>query len=243
MAKKKAPAKKTSAKKTTAAPKKSAAPKKEDINYVGSEKKGRKNEWSGNKQYVYTIAFIATSVLFICIAFINGEKLWAWLRGIFFSMFGVGFFMITFFMLCSAVTVSVKKIKKNPMILVTATTILTVLVISLVHVVMSSGSGSQTLFEQLKNSASLGWNISADGFRFSGGILGAAVGGGLMFLFGKAPAIAIILILVFVNILLLMVAILDLFGMSLRETYLNKSDKRKEKLMEKKAEKEWQLQD
>lgn len=236
-AKTKTPAKKTTAKSKT------AAKKKEEINYVGSEKKGRKNEWSGNKQYVYTIAFIATSVLFICIAFINGEKLWAWLRGIFFSMFGVGFFMITFFMLCSAVIVSVKKIKKNPMILLTATTILTLLVISLVHVIMNSGSGTQTLLEQLKVSASLGWNISTQGFQISGGILGTAIGGGLMFLFGKAPAIAIILILIFVNILLLMVAILDLFGMSLRETYLNQSDKHKEKMIEKKAERELILEE
>ncbi len=238
-------AKKTNTKGKASSSAKSSAKKKKDekITYVGSGAKSKSPVDAANRQYIYTIGFIAAAVLFSCIAFIRGENIWAYLRGSFFAFAGVGFFVLIVLCFAMAVTVCVKKLAKSPTALIVSGLTLTLIIMSFIHVLVydsADAPGFSGWASQLRECASLGWHVSEDGIKLNGGILGAVFGGGLMYLFGRIPAIVISVILMFVNILLIGVSAMNMFGLSVRQALSDGGEAYKQKAEQRKADREAQ---
>lgn len=174
---------------------KSGTSKKASSKSSKAKGKIKKQELSfyDNHRNVLMLIYLAVSVLMLCVAFIPGYNFWLRIRGGCYGFFGVGFIFFAFAVLYVGIRIALNNLKRNFAVTTFCGFMLTTVFSALVHLFLNSitSGGKEEWFEQLKNAASIGWDISFD-FRPTGGVIGAFVGGGLLHLLGKAAAFIIL---------------------------------------------------
>lgn len=226
---------KSKAKPKSASTKKTAAKSKKG--------KGKKNTLSFYESHrnVLMLVYLFVSVFMLCVSFIPGYNFWLRIRGACFGFFGVGFVMLAFCCLIVGIRIAVNGLKRKLSVVTVAGFLLSTAFSSLVHLFSNSIStgGKEEWLLQLKNAASLGWDISYE-FNPTGGVLGALVGGGLLHLLGKTAAFIILIPLLAVFVMLFFDISFSSFG-SLVSSLINggkeKLDDGKEVIRQKSREK------
>lgn len=226
---------KSKTKAKSASSKKSAAKSKKG--------KGKKNTLSFYESHrnVLMLVYLFVSVFMFCVSFIPGYNIWLRIRGAFFGFFGVGFVMLAFCCLIIGIRIAVNGLKRKLSVVTASGFLLSTVFSSLVHLFSNSIStgGKEEWLMQLKNAASLGWDISYE-FNPTGGVLGALVGGGLLHLLGKTAAFIILIPLLAVFVMLFFDISFSSFG-SLVSSLINggkdKLDDGKEVIRQKSREK------
>ena len=226
---------KSKAKPKSASTKKTAAKSKKG--------KGKKNTLSFYESHrnVLMLVYLFVSVFMLCVSFIPGYNFWLRIRGACFGFFGVGFVMLAFCCLIVGIRIAVNGLKRKLSVVTVSGFLLSTAFSSLVHLFSNSIStgGKEEWLLQLKNAASLGWDISYE-FNPTGGVLGALVGGGLLHLLGKTAAFIILIPLLAVFVMLFFDISFSSFG-SLVSSLINggkdKLDDGKEVIRQKSREK------
>lgn len=226
---------KSKAKPKSASTKKTAAKSKKG--------KGKKNTLSFYESHrnVLMLVYLFVSVFMLCVSFIPGYNFWLRIRGACFGFFGVGFVMLAFCCLIVGIRIAVNGLKRKLSVVTVSGFLLSTAFSSLVHLFSNSIStgGKEEWLLQLKNAASLGWDISYE-FNPTGGVLGAFVGGGLLHLLGKTAAFIILIPLLAVFVMLFFDISFSSFG-SLVSSLINggkdKLDDGKEVIRQKSREK------
>ncbi len=226
---------KTAAKKTAAKTTKKKAADKEEGKYVSS---GRQKKSYAEKQQFYAICFIAAGILLCCFAFIPGIKVWASIRGALFAFFGVGFFLLTALMFIFGIIAATNKFSKSPASFVYLSLSLTCFFSSIIHILTNTViiGGFGEWWQQLVDSAVIGWYVSTEGMHLTGGVLGALVGGLFLQAFGKQAALATVIIFLCVNTMLLTGLTFNIIGKSIKDVFLRIHDGAGEKREERRAE-------
>lgn len=205
--------------------------------------KGKKNTLSFYESHrnVLMLVYLFVSVFMLCVSFIPGYNFWLRIRGACFGFFGVGFVMLAFCCLIVGIRIAVNGLKRKLSVVTVSGFLLSTAFSSLVHLFSNSIStgGKEEWLLQLKNAASLGWDISYE-FNPTGGVLGALVGGGLLHLLGKTAAFIILIPLLAVFVMLFFDISFSSFG-SLVSSLINggkdKLDDGKEVIRQKSREK------
>lgn len=226
---------KSKAKPKSASTKKTAAKSKKG--------KGKKNTLSFYESHrnVLMLVYLFVSVFMLCVSFIPGYNFWLRIRGACFGFFGVGFVMLAFCCLIVGIRIAVNGLKRKLSVVTVSGFLLSTAFSSLVHLFSNSIStgGKEEWLLQLKNAASLGWDISYE-FNPTGGVLGALVGGGLLHLLGKTAAFILLIPLLAVFVMLFFDISFSSFG-SLVSSLINggkdKLDDGKEVIRQKSREK------
>lgn len=183
--------------------KKSASSKKKS----SSKKRGKKSKLSFYEAHrtAIMLAYLLTSLFLLIIAFIPGQNVWAGIRGVFFGVFGLGFYIFDIFVLIIGIRIALNTLKRSCVLTTISAFLASGMFSAVVHLTVNSidVGGAAEFLEQLKNAYELGFNFNAR-FSATGGVLGAVFGGGLLHLMGKPASfiISIILLALFLFIFL-----------------------------------------
>ncbi len=186
------------ANKKTSAGKKSTSGTKKNTNSRAKSTPAKTNKSVNNEDIIRIagIAIFALSVIFFCLAIINGAGVWNILHNVYVGVFGV--FAACMFPLISVVVVlfysfnnasTAKFIAKS-----IETVIMVLLLAAFIHVVKNQTGAD---FEETVIT-----NYELAPTTFNGGFIGAALGW-LLLLLGKAPAIIVSVVLFLVDFMLL----------------------------------------
>ena len=216
-------------KKKAAASKKKAAPKKTNA------AKGRTNASGGKKQTprvsyyeshrkLLMLIYLVLSLVFLCIAFIPGYNVWAKIRGVFFAFFGTGFYVFNLCMFIIGVRMATDSLKRSLVLTTLAGSFLTIVFSSIIHLATYTVSQGSYV-DQLREAMTEGYSIAFEGFQMTGGIIGAAFGGGLLHTCGKAAGFVIVLALLVLAVILYLNISVDTVSDSVSDA-INKSKDR-----------------
>ena len=145
---------------------------------------------------ILMLLYLAVSVFMLCVAFIPGYNFWLRIRGACYGFFGLGFIVFALCILYVGLRIALNNLKRNVAVTTISGFMLSTVFSSLIHLFLNTikAGGKEEWLTQLKNAASVGWDISFE-FRATGGVIGAFVGGGLLHLLGKAAACIILIAL------------------------------------------------
>lgn len=185
--------------------KKGNTAKKSNTKKSGSSSKKRNNTTSQNKLSFYelnrpkiALIYLFSTLLLLCITFIPGFRLWVSLRGAFYAFFGFGLFFLDLTILILTVRIAANTLKRN-LVVATISSFLISAVASAVSYLCVYSIQDRTGFNEFKENLSrcieIGLNISSNKSYFSGGILGAVLGGGLLYTLGKVVAFIVLAVL------------------------------------------------
>ncbi|MGN1194925.1 MAG: DNA translocase FtsK [Acutalibacteraceae bacterium] len=208
-----------------------------------SKSKNKKNKLSFYESHrnVLMLVYLFVAAFMLCVSFIPGYNFWLKIRGACYGFFGVGFVVFAFCNLIIGIRIAVNGLKRKLSVVTVSGFMLSCVFSSLVHLFSNSISagGKEEWLMQLKNAASLGWDISYE-FNPTGGVLGAFLGGGLLHLLGKTAAFIILIPLLAVFVMLFFDISFSSFG-SLVSSLINggkdKLDGGKEVIKQKSREK------
>ena len=192
--------------KKAAASKKKTAPKKNNASKGRAKTSGGKKAQPQVSYYeshrkLLMLIYLVLSLVFLCIAFIPGYNVWAKIRGVFFAFFGTGFYVFNLCMFIIGVRMATDSLKRSLTLTSLAGAFLTVVFSSIIHLATFSVDGGSYV-DQLKEAMSDGYSIAYEGFSMTGGILGAAFGGGLLHTCGKAAGFVIVFALLILAVIL-----------------------------------------
>ena len=177
---------------------KSGASKKSSAKSSKAKGKNKKQDLSFYEAHrnALMLVYLAMSVFMLCVAFIPGYNFWLRIRGACYGFFGLGFILFAFGILYVGIRLALNNLKRNLAVTTLSGFMLSAVFSSLIHLFINtiSSGGKEEWLAQLKNAASVGWDISFD-FRATGGVIGAFIGGGLLHLLGKAAALVILVAL------------------------------------------------
>lgn len=190
---------------------KTSSKKKTNTKNKSKNKKGkRKAKLSFYEQHRPAIMFsyLIASVLLLAVAFIPGRSVWASIRGAFFGVFGLGFYVFDIFLLIIGICVALDSLKHSCVTTTVSAFLATSMIGSIIHLATNSVhvGGTEEFAEQFKTAFGAGFSFN-DEFAVTGGALGALFGGGMLQLLGKAAAFV-------VTFALLLVFLLMFFGIS-----------------------------
>ena len=163
-------------------------------------RKGNKNSKtaqvnSGRRQLMSVIWF-AVAVFFLCVVFIKGQNIWAWLHSVMFGIFGVTVYFYPFLIGFVAVMYAMDKINGS----ITAKIIESGLLVMLVGAAVDIFSKHQegiAFGKHIVNAYVSGTQLK------SGGFLGALIGYPLCAGFGKTGAAITVILLIFVFLMII----------------------------------------
>ena len=177
---------------------KSGASKKSSAKSSKAKGKNKKQDLSFYEAHrnALMLVYLAVSVFMLCVAFIPGYNFWLRIRGACYGFFGLGFILFAFGILYVGIRLALNNLKRNLAVTTLSGFMLSAVFSSLIHLFINtiSSGGKEEWLAQLKNAASVGWDISFD-FRATGGVIGAFIGGGFLHLLGKAAAFIILITL------------------------------------------------
>ena len=167
-----------------------AAKKKGNSSRGASQKKQTANMTAGRRQLMSVIWF-AVAVFFLCVVFIKGQNIWAWLHNFIFGIFGITAYFYPFLLGFVAVMFALDKMGGSITAKVIESGVLVALIGSAVDV-FSKHNETLNFWEHLTNAYVVGANLK------SGGFLGALIGQPIYLAFGKTGAAITIILLIFV---------------------------------------------
>ena len=149
---------------------------------------------------VLMLCYLLLSLFLLAVAFIPGYRFWTVLRGGCFALFGVSFFVFNLCLFAIGLRLALDNLKRKLWITTLAAVLLTAVVSAAVHLVLYNvGDGS--FGEQLADAAKSGYAIGQGEMHWTGGILGAVLGGGLLHTVGKAGGFVLLIVLLAAAIL------------------------------------------
>lgn len=215
-------------KKKTAAKKKSAAKKKPAAKTGGAKKqKNAKTQVSYYESHrkLLMLIYLLLSLAFLCVAFIPGLNVWAKIRGVFFSFFGISFYLFNICMFVIGVRMATDSLRRSLVLTTLAGVFLTALCSSVIHLAtFTVAEGSYV--DQLRQAMTDGYSIGIEGFQMTGGILGALLGGALLHTCGKVAGFVI----VFALLILAVILYLNISVDTVSDSVSNAINKSKEKI-------------
>ncbi|MBQ5969889.1 MAG: DNA translocase FtsK [Clostridia bacterium] len=186
-AKKQSSAKKTASSRSTAKKKPAA-------------KKAQPTFFERNRT-VLMLCYLLLALFLFAVAFIPGYRAWTVVRGGCFALFGVGFFVFDLCLFVIGVRLALNSLKRKLWVTTLAAVLLTAVFSSAVHLVLYRvGDGS--FGDQLADAAGVGYGIGQGEYHWTGGILGALLGGGLLHTVGKAGGFVLLALILAAAILI-----------------------------------------
>lgn len=170
-------------KRTTTRKKNSSQPKTTSQNTAG-------------KRQLMSVIWFAVAIFFLCVVFIKGENVWAYLHNFIFGIFGVTAYFYPFLLGFVAVLFAMDKINGSITAKIIESSFLVVLIGSAVDV-FSKHNTDLSFWEHLTIAYSNGINLK------SGGFLGALIGQPIYLAFGKTGAVITIILLIFVFLMII----------------------------------------
>ena len=205
--------KKTNNKKSSKAKKKPAAKSKQ-----------QKVSFYEGHRTTLTVAYLGIALLFLSIAFIPGENVWAYVRGAFFAFFGIGFYVFDLCLLIIGFRVALNALRRSLAATTLSALLLSAVFSSFIHLAQySAAEGSY--FTQIKQAAGDGYLIAIEGFTATGGTLGAVLGGGLLHTCGKAGGIVICIVLFLLALILFLNQSFSSVGESISDAIVKSKEK------------------
>ena len=182
---------------------KKANSKKKTSTKKKSNSKKQVNFYEDNKNAI-SLSYIGASLLLLCFTFIPGYNVWATIRGSFFAFFGFGFIILNFSLLIIGIRIALDNLKKGVVLTTFSAFIVSVLISSIVHLSLNSvvAGGTEEWLSQLQDASAIGYYISDTGFKLTGGILGALLGGGMLHTCGNIAAFILCGVLLFIFMIL-----------------------------------------
>ena len=148
------------------------------------------------------LSCFALFLVFSIIALVGGSGVWTTFRAGIFAFFGIGLYVFNLMLLVYGIFFALNRPKRSFAFGIIGSLLLVVSFCALVTVISVDGSESREFADIYKTSMSSAYDIPTYGFAFSGGIIGGALGGGLLSLLGKAPSIAILAIIFIISFFL-----------------------------------------
>ncbi len=175
--------KKTSSKKKTST-KKSTRGKK--------SKKSKKLSFYQEHRPAIMFAYLISAVLLLAVAFIPGRSVWASIRGAFFGVFGLSFYVFDIFLLIIGIRIALDSLRRSCIATTVCAFLASSMIGSVIHLATNSVTvgGGEEFLEQLRTAFGAGFAFN-DEFSVTGGALGAVFGGGMLQLLGKAAAFVV----------------------------------------------------
>ena len=185
---------------------KTSSKKKTNTKEKSKGKKGKKkSKLSFYEEHRPAIMFsyLIASILMFVVAFIPGRSVWASIRGAFFGVFGLSFYVFDLFLLIIGIRIALDSLKHSCAVTTISAFLASSMISSVIHLAMNSVQvgGAEEFAAQFKEAFSAGFYFN-DQFSVTGGALGAFFGGGMLQLLGKAAAFVVVIALLFVFLLL-----------------------------------------
>lgn len=207
--------KSTSAKKTTSN-KKSTSNKKANTKTSANSKSTTSSKSSKKKQneeplsfyeenrYLIVLIYLVLTIVLACLAIFKGINIWATVRGAMYAFFGSGFIIMIVCFAVITVRAALNNLKRGVLSTTLSALGVSAVASSFVHIALNTvGLGSfDEWLSQLQDAMDKGMYISSDGFTFTGGIIGAVFGGGLLHSIDLPGAILVLTILLVVFMIL-----------------------------------------
>ena len=168
-----------------------AAKKKRKTTNSNSANKRVTAESIAAKRQLMSVIWFAVAVFFLCVVFIQGQNVWAWLHNAIFWIFGVTAYFFPFLLGFVAVMYALDKISGSMTAKSIETGLFVVLIGSAVDI-FSKHDKTLSFFQHLARAGKMGIEHK------SGGFLGALIGHPLYLAFGKTGAAVTIILLIFV---------------------------------------------
>ena len=128
--------------------------------------------------------------------FIKGANIWTSIRSVFFSVFGVSFYLLAIQTLYTGIRLALHNLKRSLLITNISGFVLCGCFAGIVHLIMNKADAFGWA-SQLSETAKIAWAYGQGELSFTGGIIGAIFGGGPLFACGKGGALVLVLILFF----------------------------------------------
>lgn len=175
-----------------------AAAKKRGNSTRGNTSKAKGTKAAAEEQMVArkqigAIVLFAVAIFLLCLAIIPGASVWEGLRGFFFGLFGFCAYIWPAILVYVAVMTSLDRPTDKLGVRVIEAAVFILLLCSVIHVFTVDAGGSY--FGDIKTAYLEGIE------HRNGGALGAVLGGGFYYLFGKAASAATLFILMFVDLM------------------------------------------
>ena len=167
-----------------------AAKKKKKTTSSTTAKKQTASAIAARRQLMSVIWF-SVAIFFLCIVFIKGQNVWAWIHNAIFWIFGVTAYFFPFLLGFVAVMYAIDKISGSMTSKSIQTGIFVVLIGAAVDI-FSKHDKSLGFFAHLGRAGKMGIELK------SGGFLGALIGHPLYLAFGKTGAAVTVILLIFV---------------------------------------------
>ena len=156
-----------------------------------SAKKQTRSEMNAGKRQLMSVIWFAVAIFFLCVVFIKGQNLWAWLHDVIFGIFGVTAYFYPFLMGFVAIMFALDRITGSITAKIIESGLLVVFISSAIDIFANKGADI-TFWQHLVNGYMQGTQLK------SGGFLGALIGQPLYLAFGKTGAAITIILLIFV---------------------------------------------
>ncbi len=155
-------------------------------------KNSKKEKFSFYREHRPAImfAYLIVSLFLLVVAFIPGRNVWATIRGFFFGVFGLGFYLFDILLFIIGIRIALDSLKRSCFVTTFCAFLTSGMFSSIIHLVLNTvNSGDFEEFsQQLINSYTTGFSFNSS-FAVTGGVIGALFGGGLLHSLGKAAAL------------------------------------------------------
>lgn len=168
-----------------------AAKKKGSSSRNSAATQKRTNTMTQGKRQLMSVIWFAVAVFFLCVVFIEGQNLWAWLHNFIFGIFGVTAYFYPFLLGFVAVMFALDKMGGSITAKVIESGVLAALIGSAVDI-FSKHDETLNFWQHLAAAYTGGADLK------SGGFLGALIGEPIYLAFGKTGAAITVILLIFV---------------------------------------------
>ncbi len=168
-----------------------AAKKKGNSSRSSAAQKKQSTTITQGKRQLLSVIWFAVAVFFLCVVFIEGQNLWAWLHNFIFGIFGVTAYFYPFLLGFVAIMFALDKMGGSITAKVIESGILAALIGSAVDI-FSKHDESLNFWQHLAAAYTGGAELK------SGGFLGALIGEPIYLAFGKTGAAITVILLIFV---------------------------------------------
>ncbi len=166
---------------------------KKKSSYVSSST-GKKVPFSEQHYNAIMLGYLIAAGVMAAFIFIKGANIWTSIRSVFFSVFGVSFYMLAFQMLYMGIRLALHNLKRSLLITNISGFVLCGSFAGIVHLIMNKADAFGWT-SQLSETAKIAWAYGQGELSFTGGIIGAIFGGGPLFACGKGGAVVLVLVL------------------------------------------------
>ncbi|MBR7132366.1 MAG: DNA translocase FtsK [Clostridia bacterium] len=143
-----------------------------------------------------SVVWFAVSIFFLCVVFIPGQNVWAWLHDFIFGIFGVTAYFYPFLLGFVAVVFAMDKITGSITTKIVESSLLVMFVSAAIDI-FSKHDNALTFGKHLVRAYNNGADLK------SGGFIGALIGQPLYLAFGKTGAAITIILLIFVFLMII----------------------------------------